>query len=200
MITLYQFRHSAFCLKTRMALHAKKLQYRVEEVTPGIGQFEIFKLSGQKQVPVIVDSNDQVINDSSTICEYIDKKNDNNPLFPEDPILFAQCKLIEDWADTTMATTCRKALIKSAIENPQLRTALLPDEIPSSVKSIVDKLPFQNLTKTDILKMGLEMKLDYSQTWTCYEGKDLPCGKCSACIERANSFNENNAKDPLNEL
>ena len=47
----------------------KKLQYRVEEVTPGIGQFEIFKLSGQKQVPVIVDSNDQIINDSSTICE-----------------------------------------------------------------------------------------------------------------------------------
>ena len=61
MITLYQFRHSAFCLKTRMALHAKKLQYRVEEVIPGIGQFEIFKLSGQKQVPVIVDSNDQII-------------------------------------------------------------------------------------------------------------------------------------------
>ena len=46
-----------------------------------------------------------------------------------------------------MATTCRKSLIKSAIENPQLRTALLPDEIPSSVKSIVDKLPFENLSK-----------------------------------------------------
>ena len=46
-----------------------------------------------------------------------------------------------------MATTCRKALIKSAIENPQLRTALLPDEIPTSVKSIVDKLPFENLSK-----------------------------------------------------
>ena len=146
MITLYQFRHSAFCLKTRMALHAKKLQYRVEEVTPGIGQFEIFKISGQKQVPVIVDDNDQIISDSSTICEYINKKNDNNLLFPEDPLLFAQCKLIEDWADTTMASTCRKALIKSAIENPQLRTALLPDEIPSSVKGLVDKLPFKNLT------------------------------------------------------
>jgi len=65
---------------------------------------------------------------------------------------------------------------------------------------IVLEAPFQNLTKTEILKIGLEMKLDYSQTWTCYEGKDLPCGKCSACIERANAFNENNAKDPLNEL
>ena len=147
MITLYQFRHSAFCLKTRMALHAKKLQYRVEEVTPGVGQFQIFKLSGQKQVPIIVDENDQIINDSSIICEYIDKKNGNNPLYPEDQILFAQCKLIENWADTTMASTCRKALIKSAIENPRLRTALLPNEIPSSIKSIVDKLPFKNLSK-----------------------------------------------------
>ena len=68
MITLYQFRHSAFCLKARMALQAKKLQYRVEEVTPGIGQFEIFKISGQKQVPIIVDDNDQVVSDSSIIC------------------------------------------------------------------------------------------------------------------------------------
>jgi len=147
MITLYQFRHSAFCLKTRMALHAKKLQYRIEEVTPGIGQFEIFKISGQKQLPIIVDDNDQIVNDSSIICEYINKKNDVNPLFPEDPLLLAQCKLIEDWADTTMASTCKKALIKSAIENPQLRTALLPDEIPTSMKGIIDKLPFKNLSK-----------------------------------------------------
>tara|TARA_B100000902_G_scaffold160642_1_gene156271 strand:+ start:224 stop:898 length:675 start_codon:yes stop_codon:yes gene_type:complete len=130
-----------------MALHAKKLQYRVEEVTPGIGQFEIFKISGQKQLPIIVDDNDQIVNDSSVICEYINKKNDHNPLYPEDPLLLAQCKLIENWADTTMATTCKKALIKSAVENPQLRTALLPDEIPPSVRGIVDKLPFKNLTK-----------------------------------------------------
>ena len=160
MLTLYQFKHSAFCLKTRMALHAKKLQYRVEEVTPGIGQFEIFKLSGQKQVPIIVDDNDQVINDSSIICEYIDKKNDNNPLFPDDPMLFAKCKLIENWADTTMAATCRKSLIKSAIENPQLRTALLPDEIPSSLRSIVDKLPLKNLSKISKVFLSSKDNLD----------------------------------------
>ena len=147
MITLYQFKHSAFCFKTRMALHAKKLQYRVEEVTPGIGQIEIFQISGQKQLPVIIDDNEQILSDSSVICEYINNKNDNNPLFPDDPILFAQCKIIEDWADTTMASICKKALIKSALDNPQLRTALLPDEIPSSIKGIVDKLPLKNLNK-----------------------------------------------------
>ena len=143
-----------------MALHAKKLQYRVEEVTPGIGQLKIFNLSGQKQVPIIVDENDQIISDSSIICEYIDKKNANNKLFPDDPVLFAQCKLIEDWADTTMAATCRKALIRSAIENPQLRTALLPDEIPSSVKNIVDKLPFKNLKKISNIVLSSKDNLE----------------------------------------
>ena len=145
MLTLYQFRHSAFCLKVRMALHLKKILYRVEEITPGIGQIEIFQISGQKQLPVIMDDNDQIISDSSSICDYIDKKNDNNILFPKDPLLLAQSKLIEDWADTTMASICKKALIKAALDNPRLRSALLPDEIPLSIKGLVDKLPLQNL-------------------------------------------------------
>ncbi len=144
MITLYQFKNSAFCLKARMALHAKKLAYRTEEVKPGIGQINIFQISGQKQLPVILDDNNQIISDSTNICEYIDKKNNDNNLFPEDPLLYAQSKLIEDWADTTMASLCKKALIKSALENPKLRSALLPEDIPSSIKGIFDQIPFRN--------------------------------------------------------
>ena len=75
------------------------------------------------------------------------QKNNNNNLFPDDPILLAQSKLIEDWADTTMASTCKKVLIRSALENPQLRTALLPDEIPESIKGLIDKFPFNNVSK-----------------------------------------------------
>jgi len=147
MLTLYQFRHSPFCLKTRMALDAKQIQYHIKEVTPGIGQLEIFQLSGQKQLPVIRDENDHIVNDSSNICEYIDNKNEINNLFPEDPLLLSQAKLIEDWADTTMASLCKKLLIKSALENPQLRTALIPDEFPSSIREIIDKFPINNVNK-----------------------------------------------------
>tara|TARA_Y100000589_G_scaffold183208_1_gene173558 strand:- start:1411 stop:2085 length:675 start_codon:yes stop_codon:yes gene_type:complete len=130
-----------------MALHAKNLTYRIDEISPAVGQIEIFKISGQKQLPVIMDDNGQVISDSSNICEYIDTKNANNPLYPEDPMECSQSKIIEDWADTTMATVCKQALIKSAFENPQLRAALLPNEIPSSVRGIFEKLPFNNLSK-----------------------------------------------------
>ena len=38
-----------------MALHAKGLSFREVEVTPGIGQLAVFRLSGQRQVPVLVD-------------------------------------------------------------------------------------------------------------------------------------------------
>ena len=58
--------------------------------------------------------------------------------------------------------------------------------------------PFQDLSKNEIVATGLSMGLDYSKTWTCYEGKEKPCGKCSACLERALSFEANNTEDPLN--
>ena len=160
MLTLYQFRHSSFCLKVRLALHAKKIPYRVQEVTPGIGQIEIFQMSGQKQLPIIKDDNDQIISDSSNICEYIDQKNDLNRLFPQDEQLLAQAKIIEDWADTTMATTCKKALVKSTLDNPQLRSALLPDEVPSTIRGIVNKLPFQKVSKISNVVLSDKSNLD----------------------------------------
>lgn len=57
--------------------------------------------------------------------------------------------------------------------------------------------PFLNVSKTAILTQGLKYGLDYSQTWTCYKGRERACGKCGACQERLEAFAENNASDPL---
>ena len=62
---------------------------------------------------------------------------------------------------------------------------------------IVFEAPFKGMTKGEIIKEGLNMDLDYSKAWTCYEGKEKPCGKCSACLERQNAFKINNIEDPL---
>ena len=62
---------------------------------------------------------------------------------------------------------------------------------------IIFEAPFEGMTKGEIIKEGLNMDLDYSKAWTCYEGKENPCGKCSACIERQNAFKINNIEDPL---
>jgi 7-cyano-7-deazaguanine synthase len=57
--------------------------------------------------------------------------------------------------------------------------------------------PYLNNTKIEILTDGLEMGLDYSHTWTCYNGREKACGKCGACQERLEAFSLNNATDPL---
>ncbi|MFD2095591.1 7-cyano-7-deazaguanine synthase QueC [Corallincola platygyrae] len=57
--------------------------------------------------------------------------------------------------------------------------------------------PYLNESKIDILTDGLKMSLDYSKTWTCYNGREKACGKCGACVERLEAFEKNNAVDPL---
>jgi len=57
--------------------------------------------------------------------------------------------------------------------------------------------PYLTVSKTAILTDGLKMGLDYSKTWTCYNGRELACGKCGACQERLEAFSDNNATDPL---
>ncbi|TKB45974.1 7-cyano-7-deazaguanine synthase QueC [Thalassotalea mangrovi] len=57
--------------------------------------------------------------------------------------------------------------------------------------------PYLTVSKIDILTDGLQMGLDYSKTWTCYNGREKACGKCGACQERLEAFEKNDATDPL---
>jgi 7-cyano-7-deazaguanine synthase len=61
--------------------------------------------------------------------------------------------------------------------------------------------PFIAMKKSEIIRHGIELGLDYSLTWSCYDpqpGKDLiPCGRCDSCLFRAKGFQEAGIPDPL---
>ena len=57
--------------------------------------------------------------------------------------------------------------------------------------------PFATFTKKDIVRMGIELKVPYELTWSCYEGNDKPCGKCGTCIDRQAAFEANGIIDPV---
>lgn len=57
--------------------------------------------------------------------------------------------------------------------------------------------PFVKLTKAQVVKIGLDLGVPYELTWSCYEGKDKPCGVCGTCRDRIEAFRANGITDPI---
>ena len=105
-----------------MALNAKRLNFKTIEITPGIGQVNVFKLSGQKELPVLKNG-DHVIADSTEIIKFLETLKTEPELFPKGPKEAAMAHIFEDWSDTTLAQAAKNELIKSVSTNPNLRKA-----------------------------------------------------------------------------
>ncbi|GAP98061.1 glutathione S-transferase family protein [Leptolyngbya sp. NIES-2104] len=140
MLELYQFEMSHYVEKVRLILDYKGLPYRKIEVTPGIGQIELFQLSGQRKVPVLKDGS-EIIADSTAIAEYLDRKYPEKPIIPADPKLKGQVLLIEQWADESLGLNARKGLIGSLSQNQNFRAAVLPSSTPDILKNLVSAIP-----------------------------------------------------------
>src|SRR5690606_34248333 len=48
--------------------------------------------------------------------------------------------------------------------------------------------PFVRHSKADILRVGLELGVDYGLTWSCCRGGSLACGRCASCAGRLQAF------------
>jgi glutathione S-transferase len=140
MLELYQFELSHYAEKIRLVLDYKGLAYRKIEVTPGIGQLDLMRLSGQRQVPVLKDGS-QVIADSTAIAEYLDKTYPDRPIIPTEPKLRGLCLLLEQWADEVLGWDARKAMIGAMNQDPSFRTAFLPTTVPAPLKSLIGAVP-----------------------------------------------------------
>ena len=59
--------------------------------------------------------------------------------------------------------------------------------------------PLIALTKADIIRRGVELRLDYKLTHSCYDPlpHGSPCGTCDSCVLRARGFSEAGVPDPL---
>jgi 7-cyano-7-deazaguanine synthase len=66
-------------------------------------------------------------------------------------------------------------------------------------RSIKIHAPFLLISKGAIVKKGLELGVDYSNTISCYDPdkKGRSCGHCDSCIIRKDAFSENGLADPI---
>ncbi len=57
-------------------------------------------------------------------------------------------------------------------------------------------VPFVLRSKADIVREGARVDTPFDQTWSCYKGGDLHCGRCGTCVERREAFDLAVVPDP----
>ena len=87
---------------------------------------------------------------------------------------------------------CRREFIEAMEKAINLGTVMGAEQ----GKHITIHAPFENMTKADEIRLGLEYVADLSLTWSCYRGGDEPCGTCDSCLLRARAFAEVGIPDP----
>ena len=165
MLELHQFRHSPYCLKVRMALAAKKLEYRTVEITPAIGQIDIFQKTGQRKLPVLFDK-ETTIHDSSSIIRHLEKIEIEPKLIPESLKEASQAQIIENWADTTLAKSIKIVFLEELTKNPILISSLFKNEISDSMQKLLLNIPTKIASQISGLinqkeKESLKQNLEY---------------------------------------
>lgn len=56
--------------------------------------------------------------------------------------------------------------------------------------------PFLTLSKADIVAEGARLNVPFADTWSCYKGGDIHCGRCGTCVERREAFDIAGVGDP----
>ncbi|MCU0569256.1 MAG: glutathione S-transferase family protein [Oculatellaceae cyanobacterium Prado106] len=151
MLELYQFELSHYCEKIRFILDYKGLEYRKVEVVPGLGQLDLYRLSGQRLVPVLKDGN-TVISDSTAIAHYLEEKYPLPLLIPTDAKSKALCLMMEEWADESIGLNGRKAMLGALGKNADFRSAALPSSTPGFLKDLIAAVPGDAI---DVLGLGV---------------------------------------------
>ena len=62
---------------------------------------------------------------------------------------------------------------------------------------IAVETPIIELSKPEIVELGVRLKVPLEHTWSCYEGGEVPCERCDSCVLRAKGFEEADVLDPL---
>jgi len=88
---------------------------------------------------------------------------------------------------------CRPAFLE-AFE----RAANLATKVGVEGEGVRVRAPLVDLTKAEIVRLGVELGVDYGLTHSCYDPDEAgrACGRCDACVLRRRGFEEAGAADP----
>jgi 7-cyano-7-deazaguanine synthase len=57
--------------------------------------------------------------------------------------------------------------------------------------------PILSMSKDEIVREAMRLKVPLTLTWSCYEGGERACGKCDSCVLRREGFEKAGVRDPI---
>ena len=119
MITLYQFPISHYCEKARWALEYKNLEYKKENLLPGLHIKKAKQLANKTSLPILV-HNGNVIHESKNIITYLDQTFSDNKLTPEDKKLKQAALQWEEFVDKEIGPDVRSLCYHTLLDHPEI--------------------------------------------------------------------------------
>ena len=58
------------------------------------------------------------------------------------------------------------------------------------------RTPFVEQSKAEIVRQGARHATPFAETWSCYKGGAVHCGRCGTCVERREAFHLAEVTDP----
>jgi len=107
MITLYQFQFSHFCEKARWALDFKRLPYVCKNLVPGPHVGIARRYAPRSCLPILV-SGKTVVQDSTSIINFLDQEHPDHPLTPRDAAMAQEALDWEEYLDEEIGVTLRR--------------------------------------------------------------------------------------------
>ncbi len=56
--------------------------------------------------------------------------------------------------------------------------------------------PFIHWSKAEIAAEGARLGVPFEESWSCYKGGEIHCGRCGTCVERLEAFDIAGVEDP----
>ncbi len=107
------------------------------------------------------------------------------------------------WAETIEATTIFIGAVEQDSSGyPDCRPAYY-DAFRQLVRTgtrdgnIQIATPLIHMKKSEIVRLGVELRAPLDVTWSCYGGEEAACGVCDSCVLRLRAFAEAGVPDPL---
>jgi len=129
---------SPFVRKVRVFLAEKGLDYTLEQVNPFAPPEGWREISPLGRIPAFRDG-ERVINDSSVICQYLERRFPSPALYPKDDYDFARALWIEEYMDGGMVPVSGPKVFLPLVLRPLIARKPADEAAESAARECVEK-------------------------------------------------------------